>query len=284
MLVSYAILCDSTADLLPEEQESLGIAVIPLFVNIDGREYADQVEISSYEFYERLKVAKDRPRSSQPTPMNFMQAYERLFEQGFDQVISIHIAAPLSGTVESARMAAAELDKPIAVIDSCAALTKTALLAKRAAKLRDAGVSFEDAVSQLKESVASVTFMLACDTLDALVAGGRLSAEDAKAAGALNIKPILSFNETGVLQPVGKVRGMKGVVKHYAQAIADATAEHGKQTVRFCHADNMSAINDLKDMLAEMGVDYEDAGCAPAGATITTHTGMGAIGFSCMPA
>ena len=87
-----------------------------------------------------------------------------------------------------------------------------------------------------------------------------------------------------MLKPAGKVRGMKGVLKHYAQAIADATAEHGKQLVRFCHADNEAAINDLKALLQQAGVDYIDEGCALTGAVITTHTGMGSVGFSCMTA
>ena len=282
--VSYAILCDSTGDLTTEEQQRYGIAMIPLYVNIDGEDFADQREITSHEFYERLKTVKDLPHSSQPTPMDFIEEYTKLFDQGFDQIISIHIAAPLSGTVESARLAAGEFDKPVAVIDSLGAVAQTGLLAIRAAQLRDAGVAFEDAVESLRESASSMTFMLACDTLDALVAGGRLSAEDAKAAGALNIKPILAFNEIGVLKPVGKVRGMKGVLKHYAQAIADVTAEHGKQLVRFCHADNEAAINDLKALLQQAGVDYIDEGCALTGAVITTHTGMGSVGFSCMTA
>lgn len=283
-VVSYAILCDSTGDLTAEEQQRYGIAMIPLYVNIDGEEFADQREISSHEFYERLKTAKELPHSSQPTPMNFIEEYTRLFDQGFDQIISIHIAAPLSGTVESARLATGEFDKPIAVIDSLGAVAQTGLLAIRAAQLRDAGVPFDEAVEKLRDAASSMTFMLACDTLDALVAGGRLSAEDAKAAGALNIKPVLSFNETGVLKPVGKVRGMKGVLKNYAQTIADATSENGKQIVRFCHADNESAIDELKSLLAEKEVDYIDAGCALTGAVITTHTGMGSVGFSCMSA
>ena len=282
--MSYAILCDSTADMLPEELEEQGIAMIPLTVTMDGEELVDQVDITSEDFYERMQAANDRPRTSQPTPLNFMQKYQELFDAGFEQIISIHIAGPLSGTVESARLAASEFDAPIAVVDSCGAICKTALLAIPAAHLRKQGASFDQAVASLEAMKPQMGFMLACDTLDALVAGGRLSAKDAQEAGALNIKPIMSFEETGVLKPVGKARGMKGVLKNYVAEIERRTEEQGPQAVRFCHTGNMPAIEELKGMLSKSGVEYVDAGCVPAGITIATHTGMGAVGFSCMPA
>lgn len=282
--MSYEIVCASTADLLPEETKNLVSAMVPLVVTLDGREYEDQVDVSTLEFYDMMASSEGHPSTSQPTPLKFAEAFQNAFDNGADQIICITVAGKLSGTVESARLAAAQFDKPIEVIDSLGATVTEALAVIRAAQLKQQGVPFDQAVESIRKSTEDSMFLVACDTLDALLAGGRLSAEDAANATALNIKPIFTFNEEGALRPFGRARGMKGVVKQYIEAIQERTKAKGKQAIRFCHTGNEKDVSRLKELLQESGIQYVDAGTVPAGITIATHLGLGSLGVGCVTA
>ena len=100
----------------------------------------------------------------------------------------------------------------------------------------------------------------------------------------LNIKPIFTFSETGVLVAFGKAKGMRGVIKRYVQNAQKRTEEQGKQRIRFCHVANEQGVEDLRSALNEAGVEYVDEGSSPCGATVATHLGLGALGISFAPA
>lgn len=119
--MGFAVVVDSTADLLPEEYKALDVHMVPLSVLIDGETFKDQFEISSEQFYERMAVAENLPQSSQPTPYDFEQMYNGLAEKGYDGVIAIHIAGVLSGTIESSRTAAEQVDIDVRVLDGARA-------------------------------------------------------------------------------------------------------------------------------------------------------------------
>lgn len=282
--MGFAVVVDSTFDMSQAEYRDLGITMVPLNILIDGSEFKDQVQITSEEFFERMAASEALPKTAQPSPYDFAQVYEQLAEQGAEGVISLHIAAPLSGTVESARIAAKQVDVDVRVIDTLNVAASSSLLAQRVCALRDADATLDQAEAALQHEVAKPTFLVACDTLENLLKGGRLSAEQVKTASMLNIKPIFTLDDTGVLVAFGKGKGMHGVLKQYAQAVADATKEQGLQRVRFCHCGNGAAVDELKQLLAAKGIEYEDAGTCPCGATVATHLGVGAVGIGFCPA
>lgn len=280
--MAFAVVVDSTCDLTEEEYKTWGVTMVPLSVLIDGEVFKDQVDITSEEFYERLAHAEAFPQSSQPTPYDFKCAYEALAQQGYDGVISLHIAGVLSGTIESARTAAAEVDVDVRVIDAAASGTTASMgiVARRACELRDAGASLDEAQAELEALCARAFMLIAPDTLDYLLKGGRLSADQVKTASMLNIKPLFSFNETGTLVAYGKAKGMRGVIKTMTEELKRRTEEQGTQYVRFCHSDNQKAVDDLKESLAKSGVSYIDYGTCLCGAIIATHLGPGALGIA----
>lgn len=282
--MNYAIVCDSTADLLLEELERFDVSMVPLVVTIDGEQYEDQVEISTSEFYERMAASKNLPSTSQPTPMRFAETFQKLFDSDVEQIMCINIAGVLSGTIESARLAASQFDKRIEVIDALGATALSGLLVMYATQLRNEGVSFDEALYCVRKAINDAEFLLACNSLEPLFAGGRMSAEEMTSAIALNVKPIFTFVETGALAVVGKARGMKGVVKHYFEFIQRLTEEKGDQMIRFCHTGNLDDVDRLKALLKENGIQYVDAGTTPAGAVVATHLGMGSLGIACLPA
>ena len=282
--MGFAVVVDSTFDMSAEEYRSLGITMVPLNILVGGSEFKDQVEISSEEFYKRMAEAEKLPQTAQPSPYDFAQAYNGLAEKGYDGILSLHIAGVLSGTVESARAAVQDASVDVRVVDTAGATAQAALLVQAACALRDAGASLDEAEAAVRALVPQTQFLVACDTLENLLKGGRLSADQVKNASLLNIKPIFTFNETGVLVAFGKAKGMRGVVKQYVQAAQQRTEEAGKQRIRFCHTGNEQVVADLKQALADAGVSYVDAGTCPCGATVATHLGLGALGMALAPA
>lgn len=278
--MGFAVVVDSTFDMSQDEYRELGITMVPLNILVGENEFKDQVEISSEEFYARMSEAEKLPQTAQPSPYDFAQVYEGLALQGFDGILSLHIAGVLSGTVESARIAASQVDVDVRVMDLAGASAQAALVAKMACALRDSGATLEEAEDAVAKYIPQTQFLVACDTLENLLKGGRLSANQVKNASLLNIKPIFTFNETGVLVAYGKAKGMRGVVKQYVQAAKERTEAHGTQRIRFCHVANEAGVADLKKALAQAEVAYIDEGTCPCGATVATHLGMGALGIA----
>ncbi len=282
--MGFAITVDSTFDMSEGEYRDLEVAMVPLNIRLGEDEWKDQKGISSLDFYERMNASESLPKTSQPSPHDFIVEYDRLLSEGSDGVMSLHIAGVLSGTVESARLAASQVEGDVRVVDTLGTTAQAALVLKKACQLRDAGMSLEDAQRAIEKFIPQTQFLVACETLENLLKGGRLSAEQAKDASLLNIKPILTFDDRGVLVSFGKAKGMRGVVKQYVSHIQKRTKEQGKQAIRFCHVGNEPAVESLKQALADAGVDYADEGSCPCGATIATHLGMGALGIGLSPA
>lgn len=282
--MGFAIVADTTCDLTPEEAKAHGIEMIPLNILLDGKEYRDGVDLTADEFFDLMETSDNLPKTAQPSPYDFAQLYQRLADEGAEAIVSLHICAPMSGTVEAAAMGAQQVDIPVEVIDSCGVTGYLGLLTLYTARLRDRGLTFAETVEKVKQAIPHIYFRDSPRTLDNLLKGGRLSPLNAKAASLLNIKPLLAFKEDGTLYSFGKVRGMKGVIKTFAKDIEELTAKRGKQYLRFCHTRNLEDLQKLKDQLAADGVEYVDMGTAPSGATVATHLGIGSIGFAALKA
>lgn len=283
--MKFAIVVDSTCDFTQEEYENLNIHMIPLSVLVDGETFKDQTEISSEEFYERMATAENLPQSSQPTPYEFEQLFNSLSEQGYDGVISMHIAGVLSGTIESARIAAKEVSIDVRVVDAmrAGATASMALVVEQICKMRDEGATLDEAEAKAKVLFDKAEFLVAPETLENLLKGGRLSADQVKNASLLNIKPIFTFNEKGILMAYGKAKGMRGVIKTFVGEVEKRTAEQGTLRLRFCHSGNIKPIEDMKQALADANIEYVDGGTCPCGAIIATHLGPGALGVGILP-
>lgn len=282
--MAFAVVVDSTGDLSEQEYRDLDVVMVPLTIEIDGESFKDQIEVSSEEFYKRMAAAEGLPKTSQPSPHDFVETFEGLAAKGYEHIVSLHIAGVLSGTVESARLAAEQVDVDVRVIDSASASAGLGLAVKRACALRDADVDIDEAQRLIEQTCADADFFVACGTLENLLKGGRLSADQAKDASLLNIKPIFTFDERGVLKAFSKAKGMRGVVKSFVAQLQDETAERGTQIVRFLHSGDESHVSDLKESLVEAGVVYVDGGTCLCGATVGTHLGQGGLGFACAPA
>lgn len=203
--MSVRIITDSTADIRPALVGQ--IPFVSLNIRFGEEEYSDGVTMSRKEFYEHLQVCKELPATSQPSPELFAEAYEAALNAG-DEVIVITISSKLSGTFQSANIAAMDFDNGVYVVDSENACIGAGVLAEYAKQLADSGMSGADIAATLNAEKKNLRLFATLDTLEYLVRGGRLSRVAGVAGGLLNIKPVITING-GSIEVVGKARGMK---------------------------------------------------------------------------
>lgn len=205
MAVKFVI--DSASDITPQEALAMGVTHVPLTVTFDGREYQDSVNLTHKQFYEKLIESDSLPTTSQVTPAAFIDAIRPLVEAG-DTVIVIALSSVLSGTYQSACIAATEFPGRVLVVDSLSVCVGERLLIQRALELAKTGMSAEALVERLEREKKDIRVLAVLDTLEYLKKGGRISAATAFAGGLLNIKPVITVRE-GAVELCGKARGSK---------------------------------------------------------------------------
>ncbi len=273
------IVCDSTCDLGPTWLAEHDVVMVALKVTFGEETFLDWVELSPEAFFERLASSPTLPKTSQPSPAEFAAVYERLAADGVDGIVSIHLSSPLSGTIESANMAAADASVPVRVIDTRRVNMGTGLAILGAIEARDAGADL-NGVADAAETTARKTHMLfALDTLDYLVKGGRAGKAQGLAASLLNIKPVLTFNDEGIIEPFKKVKGTRKAIAEMAAEVA-AVAGSGTVRVAVLHSLAPDLVEQMTAALDESGAHYELANIAEVGAVIGTYAGPRALGVA----
>lgn len=270
------IVTDSTCDLSPEMIEQYGVIVVPLSISINGKNYLDRVDITPQEFIEKMNASPELPKSSQPPAGEFLKIYDQLGEEGFD-VISIHMTGGMSGTVTSAETAAQMSTANVKVVDSRFISKGLAFQVIEAADLAAKGHTVEQIVERLNIVREQTRLFVVVDTLENLVKGGRIGKGRALIGSLLNIKPIASL-EGGSYNPVSKARSHTQVVKYLAGQFANDVKGKTIKGVGLTHADGMELATRLKKAIKE-STGYENFSIEETTPIISTHTGVGAIGF-----
>ena len=201
------IIIDSAADILPSECQALGIRHLPLKVFFGQKEYRDAVDMSHKEFYEKLVESDELPTTSQISPAEFADAIEEVVSAG-DEALVITLSSRLSGTYQSAMIAAADFEGKVFVVDSLNVSLGMRLLVQRGITLAEQGLSAAEIARQLDEEKQKIRVLALVDTLEYLKKGGRIGAATALAGSLLSIKPVIAL-EDGAEVMVGKARGSK---------------------------------------------------------------------------
>jgi len=199
------IIVDSTADTTREVAERL--TVVPLTICFGEQEYAQGKDITNLEFYERLVESDVLPTTSQATPYAFEHVFREAVEAG-ESVVAITLSAGLSGTYQSAVVAAAEFPGKVFVVDSGTVSIGAGILVEYALRLLDEGLSAAEIAAKLEEQKKRVRVLAMLDTLEYLKKGGRISKTVAFAGELLAIKPVLGL-DGGEIKILGKARGSK---------------------------------------------------------------------------
>jgi DegV family protein with EDD domain len=274
-----AIVLDSTSDFVDARDRHANMRLVPLYVLFDGEVLRDHVDISSEGFYERLATAKTLPTTSQPTPADFLAAYEELAASGFDRIWSLHLTSKLSGTFESAparRRAARRRPSPARRHRDRLARRRDA---RQAIDRRLAAGTTDEEVEELVDRFKSsnrVVFTVA--TLEYLQKGGRIGKAQALAGTLLNVKPILTV-EDGVIVPLGRVRGRQKALEEFAKLFAAESEDRDDLHVAIAHANAPEWVDVLTDMAHRVRPKATVDLVEPLGAVVGTHAGPGAVGF-----
>lgn len=269
------IVTDSAADLKPDVIKKYNLHVVPLNIQINGKSYLDRVDLEPKPFLEMMANSQELPKSSQPAPGIFKDLYDRLGATG-DQVLSIHMTGGMSGTVESARTAAELTETDVTVIDSRYISHALAFQVFEAADMAAQGKTMEEIVKRIETIRNNTKLFVVVDTLDNLVKGGRIGKGRAMIGSFLKIKPIASL-DSGGYTPVAKVRSYKQVVQYLMDDFKERTAGKTVKGIGIAHAEGLAMGDPLKQQLEQEGhtnikFDYTTP-------VISTHTGVGAIGF-----
>lgn len=269
MAVKFIV--DSASDILPQECAQLGISrVLPLKVLFGTEEYADGATLSHEDFYKKLVSSDVHPSTSQVPPADFEDAYEKATANG-DTAVVITLSGKLSGTYQSAVIAAEDYEGKVFVVDSENAALGQRCLVMRGIQLREAGLSAAEIAAKLDDEKKDIRLFGLLDTLEYLKKGGRISATVALAGGLLNIKPVITV-EDGVVSMVGKARGPKAGTK----MLRELMENNAMDPERFgCFAytglDNAAALA----FAADCGADYAAFPVVSVGCTIGVHVGPG---------
>jgi DegV family protein with EDD domain len=269
------VVTDSTADMEREDAESLQVEVVPHTIHWGEVSYRDRVDMSVEQFYGRLRESKETPRTSRLSPGLLAEVYERLLSQGAESILSLHLSSKLSGTFESAQLAAREVAPGrISVVDSLTLSGSLGILVARVARLAESGGSMAECLSLTNRLTPRLRLFIVLDTLEFLRRGGRIGRVQAMAADLLSIKPIVQVLD-GVFVPVERVRTRGAAIRRTAELVrALGEVEH---TV-VLYGDDPEPANKLLSLTNGIG-RQTDPSLARTGPACGVHGGPGVFGI-----
>jgi DegV family protein with EDD domain len=271
-----AVVTDSTAYLPDGVAERLSVRVVPLQVVLGGRSGAEGSEVTPAEVAAAL-AAWVPVSTSRPTPAEFAAVYRDALDRGASAVVSLHLSRELSGTWDSARLAAAEVDSGlIRVVDSRSAAMGLGFAVLAAAQAAAAGGTSEQVYAAAVSTAERTTTLFYVDTLEHLRRGGRIGAAQALLGTALSVKPILHVRE-GRIVPLEKVRTVsKGIAR--LEALAVAAAGDGPADVAVHHLAAAERAALLAERLRARLPEVRQFYASEVGAVVGAHVGPGVLG------
>ncbi|GIO26439.1 DegV family protein [Ornithinibacillus bavariensis] len=274
--MKVAVMTDSTAYIPVDMRNAYGIHMIPLSVNFEDETYQEEVDITTEEFYQKIKNVKELPTTSQPAIGLITEKLEELSEE-FDAVVSIHLSSGISGTYQAV-VSAGDMVEGIKVFafDSEISCMAQGFYALEAAEMAKENKSPEEIMERLNEIKKTMHGYFVVDDLTNLHRGGRLNGAQAIIGSLLQVKPVLHFVDK-VIVPFEKIRTRKKAINRVMGMLEEDAREGKIAKVVFVHANHEQDALDLRDEFLQKYPDTE-ALISYFGPVIGTHVGEGAIG------
>jgi len=283
--MSLALVTDSTASLTPEVASKCCVTVVPLQVVIGAESYDEGVEGGATPEMLAEALRSFRPVStSRPNPDEMLEVYERLAAEGATEIISIHLSADLSGTFESAQLAAKRSPVPVVPVDSRQVGMGTGFAVLAAVEARDAGADAAAVADAARRRAAATTSLFYVDTLEYLRRGGRVGAVGALLGSALAVKPILKV-EDGRIGPFERVR-TAGKALNRLEELAVAAAGDAQVDVAVAHLASPERAATLAERLGARladGLEGREVAVGEIGAVLGAHVGPGMLAVAVAP-
>ena len=272
-----AIVLDSTSDYPDAPARFPNMRFVPLYVRFGDDTYRDYLELGPAEFYEKLRISPVTPSTAQPTPQDFVNAYAEL--SGYERIYSLHVSAKVSGTFQSAELAAQEVGgEKVIVVDTMTASLAIAMLS-HAIQRRLARDTTDEEISALVDRFhAHCDVLFTVETLEYLQRGGRIGKAQAIAGGLLNLRPVLGVKD-GEVVAIARVRGRQKALAEFERRFVEATTEGPGLHVAIAHADADEWVGTLSELAWRVRPNAEIEFTSTLGAVVGTHAGPGAVGF-----
>jgi len=279
--MNVAIVTDSTASLSPANAAAERITVVPLQVIIGAAVHTEGQDVNADMIADALATFVP-VSTSRPTPDDFLKVYRHLADEGAEAIVSVHLSSKMSGTYDSALLAAKESPVPVTVVDSAQVGIATGFAASRAAEARDAGKDAAAVADAARSAGESSTILLYVDTLEYLKRGGRVGTAAALIGSALAVKPILTLRD-GLVVPLERVRtAAKALARVEALAVESAQACDKGFQVGVQHLANRAIADAVAGRLA-LALGLDSISVDEVGASIGAHVGPGMISVTVTP-
>lgn len=280
--MKLAVITDSSAYFEPGLREREGLFVLDVPITIDGETYVEGVNLDIAEFYGKMAAAADLPKTSQPSLDQLDTILASLPEQGYTHVIGLFLSSGISGFYQNIHYLVDEHPQlTIAFPDTKITSAPLGSMVRNALNWAEAGQDFEAILDRLNQQISQSTAFIMVDDLKHLVKGGRLSNGSAILGNLLSIKPILYFNDEGVIVVYEKVRTEKKAVKRLLEILSERTAD-GDYEIVVLHTNAPDKAEELMQALTVLGKGAM-AQIVPLNAVIATHLGEGGIALGFTP-
>lgn len=280
--MKVAVITDSSAYLSADVREREGLFVLDVPISIDGETYVEGVNLTQEEFYAKMAVSKELPKTSQPSLDQLDTLLSDLSEQNYTHVVGLFLSSGISGFYQNIHYLVDEYpNMAIAFPDTKITATPLGSMVRNVLDWVAAGLEFDTILSKLDQQIAGSTAFIMVNDLNHLVKGGRLSNGSAILGNLLAIKPILYFNEEGVITVYEKVRTEKKAVKRLLEILQEWTAGQDYE-IAVLHTNTLEKAEAVKQALAEVG-KTENVTIVPLNSVIATHLGEGAIALGLTP-
>ena len=280
--MKLAVITDSSAFLQAETLRKEDLFVLDIPVNIDGQEYVEGVNLTAQEFYEKMASASELPKTSQPSIAKLDEILSSLKDEGYTHALGLFLSSGISGFHQNIQYMKDEYEGlTIAFPDTRITSAPLGYMVESVFRWVEQGEEFTTILDQLENQIQKTSAFIMVDDLDHLVKGGRLSNGAAILGNLLSIKPILYFNDQGVIEVYEKVRTEKKATKRLVEIVKEATA-NGNYQITVIHGNAPQKAADLRQLLVDGGV-ATDVSIATFGSVIGTHLGEGSIALGYTP-
>lgn len=280
--MKLAVITDSSAYLSAETLQREDLFVLDIPVNIDGEEYVEGINLSAEEFYQKMAQASELPKTSQPSIAKLDEILTSLKEQGYTHALGLFLSSGISGFYQNIQYMVDDYEGlTIAFPDTLITSAPLGIMVESVFNWRDQGDDFVSIQDKLAIQISRTSAFIMVDDLDHLVKGGRLSNGAAILGNLLSIKPILYFNDQGVIEVYEKVRTEKKATKRLIEIIKETTASDQYRII-VIHGNAPEKAEELRQHLLESGVG-SDISLATFGSVIGTHLGAGSIALGYIP-
>ncbi|MEF2964536.1 DegV family protein [Paenibacillus sp. M1] len=284
------IVADSTADVPKAMVEEYGIHIVPMRLAFGDDSFLEGIDITATEFYDKLVKSRDLPTTSQTSPSQYVEVYRNLMQQyPGASIVSIHLSSGMSGTYQSAVLAKSVLEEEtgeaadITVIDSLCATYGFGLQVVLAARMAKQGASAEEIRAEVDRVGKGRRLYFLVDVLEYLQKGGRIGKAAAILGTLLNIKPILSVDQEGIIYAVDKVRGQKKAMSRVVDLFVKDFGDRKDINIAVCDAVNPDAAEEFIKLMSEHFTLHEVVRTS-IGAVVGAHVGPGTVAVFAWPA